>query len=247
MCVYSTHPPKESVFTATPLKTPEEITQPEDGWAEAFQNTCVPSAAPQTNQDISNTSPSSVNHGLVRHLQFSRENWDEKFASHVHGVFTASGKDVETTCRGYFENFHPWLSFISEPDFWRSFSSAGPHPEFSTLLLSMYLITHIPSPGSGYVDTLDPVYSTGKSAWSRLQKVQEPSIVLIQAGLLIATYESGQALAEKSRSTIVACAEMGYKMRLHKSLRRKAEGDLCSQNELKLRRRLWWGIVTLER
>jgi len=136
---------------------------------------------------------------------------------------------------------------MSEADFWRDFSSAGSHPEFSTLLLGMYLLIQLPVQEFSHTETLDPVYSTAKNAWSRLQKYQEPSMVLIQAGLLIATYESGQALREKSRTTMVACAEMGYKMRLHKSLRRNVEDDLCSQNELKVQRRLWWGIMALER
>jgi hypothetical protein len=178
---------------------------------------------------------------------FGRDNWDEEFAAQVHGIFTDSGKDVESICRSYFDNFHQWLPFISQHEFWRGFSSSGSCPEFSTLLLSMYLITHVPSQECNIIDTLDPVYFIAKSAWSRLQKVKEPSIVLIQAGLLIATYENGQALAEKSRSTMAACAEMGYRMRLHKSLRKKAEGDPCGQIELEKQRRLWWGIVTLER
>jgi hypothetical protein len=247
VCVYSTNPPKESVFTVTSLEVPKQVIRPEEGWFEAFQKSCVPLLATQTNRYISNTNHLSKIHILARHLQFGREDWDKEFASQVHGVFAASGKDVEATCQSYFENFHPWLSFISEPDFWRSFSSADSRPEFSILLLGMYLITHIPALGSGQVDTLDPVYFISKCAWSRLQKVQEASIVLIQAGLLIATYESGQALAEKSRSTMVACAEMGYEMQLHKSLRRKIEGDLSSQNELILQKRVWWGIVALER
>jgi hypothetical protein len=226
VCIYSTLPPKESAFSVKLLDQP------------------------QTNHYIS-ISPFSVNHGSYPETrfasQFSHSNCDEELASQVYGVFTASGKDIESICRTYFDNFHQWLPFISQHEFWRGFSSSGSQPEFSTLLLGMYLITHVPAQEPNHIDILDPAYFTAKNAWSRLQKNKEPSIVLIQAGLLLATYESGQALAERSRSTMVACAEMGYRMRLHKSLRKTAVGDPCGQIELEKQRRLWWGIVTLER
>jgi hypothetical protein len=224
VCIYSTHPPKESVLTVEPL---------------------------DSSQTSHFASSININHDSAPDVRFAshfgHDNWDEEFAAQAHGIFTDSGKDIESICKSYFDNFHQWLPFISQHEFWRGFSSSGSYPEFSTLLLSMYLITHVPSQESNNVDTLDPVYFFAKRAWSRLQKAKEPSIVLIEAGLLIATYENGQALAEKSRSTMVACAEMGYSMRLHKSLRKKAEGDPCGQIELEKQRRLWWGIVTLER
>jgi len=211
----------------------------------------LPLNPPGANHSAPSTKSFSAYHGSITSLhipgQVSHDNWEHNFTSQVHDIFTASGKDAKTICQSYFTEFHPWLSFISEADFWRDFSSAGSHPEFSTLLLSMYLMTHLPEQDFNHMESLDPVYSTAKNAWSCLQKYQEPSIVLIQAGLLIATYESGQALTEKSRTTMVACAEMGYKMRLHKSLRRNVEDDLCGQNELKAQRRLWWGIMGLER
>jgi len=220
-----------------------------EGWPP-YQIGCLSPDPPHTNHSVSGNRLTSSNYDLTsRPLpgQAFDSNWEQDFISQVHNIFTDSGKEAESVCQTYFAEFHSWLSFISEIEFWRSFSSAGSHPEFSTLLLGMYLATHIPEQDSNYIEILDPVYLIAKNAWSRFQRVQEPSMVLIQAGLLIATYESGQALTEKSRSTIVACAEMGYKMRLHKSLRRNLEGDLCGQSELRAQRRLWWGIVALER
>jgi len=244
VCVFSTHPPKESVFTVKPIKLPDE------SWLAPYQVPCLSLDPPAANNSTSSTN-SSAYHGSTNSLlipdQVSHDNWEQNFTSQVQDIFAASGKYAKTICQSYFTEFHPWLSFMSEADFWRDFSSAGSHPEFSTLLLGMYLLIQLPVQEFSHTETLDPVYSTAKNAWSRLQKYQEPSMVLIQAGLLIATYESGQALREKSRTTMVACAEMGYKMRLHKSLRRNVEDDLCSQNELKVQRRLWWGIMALER
>jgi Fungal specific transcription factor domain/Fungal Zn(2)-Cys(6) binuclear cluster domain len=251
VCIYSTHPPKESVFAVRPLETPTQMILSEDGWLPPHQKTYLPPAATPTNHYTLSTNTSSLYHGsksiTCSTSQASCEPWSEEFTTQVHGIFAASGKDAQSICRSYFENFHPWLAFISEQDFWPTFSNARLHPEFSTLLLSMYLITHIPTQVPSSNESLDSVYFTAKSAWTRLQMLREPSIVFIQAGLLLATYESGQASVETSRSTMVACAELGYKMRLDKSIRRKVGEDLCGQNELKLRRRLWWGIVMLER
>jgi Fungal specific transcription factor domain len=247
MCIYSTHPPKESVFTLKPLR---QAIVPLEPWSSPWCGARSALTPPQSVHSIS-TNPSPANHdstASVRHIELLiGHDWEVEFASQVHSILTASGKNAENICRSYFDDFHPWLCFISQPDFWWGFSSSGTQPEFLTMVLVMYLLTHIPALDPGSTDPIDPVYYTAKSAWSHLQKVKEPSIVLIQAGLLLSTYESGQALEEKSRSTMVACAELGYQMRLHKSLRQTDGGDPREQRELNRRRQLWWGIVTLER
>jgi hypothetical protein len=154
VCVYSTHPPKGSVFTVKSLDT--------------FQTNHFVSGIQSLSVDCDSTlNPRSTK-------QFACDNWDEVFAAQVHGIFTASGKDIASFCTTYFENFQQWLPVISQHDFWRGFSTSGSHPEFSTLLLSIYLITHVPAQESSNIDTLEPVYFTAKSAWYRLQKIMEP-------------------------------------------------------------------------
>ena len=248
MCVYSDRPPKECIVTTEPIKTsrtPRQLLA--GGWVVDEKGYVPLHRLNQANQPALAPSDSGSTHLIRLSSQANYETWDEQFASLVSSIITASGRDAESVCRGYFENFHPWIDFISKLDFWLGFSSPASRPEFSTLLLNIYLVMYGTEQESSQADILDPVYSLAKSTWSVLQNVQEPSIVLIQAGLLLATYENCQSLAEASRSTITACAELGYRMELHKSVLRNSELDLYGPNELKQRRRTWWGIVIVER
>jgi len=108
----------------------------------------------------------------------------------------------------------------------------------------MFLVTHISEQND---DDLQSVYWTAKRSWERLLRVKQPSLLQIQSGLLLATYENAQALEAESRSTITGCAEMGYKLQLHKSLQKKVVADSKEQIELDEQRCVWWGLVTLER
>lgn len=231
------------------MKPLKQAIAPEEHWRSPWHGAGLTLTSPNCEQPL-RPNPLPANHGpttSVRlNIQFNGNDWEGEFASQVQGIFTARGSNVKSICASYFEAFHPWLSFIHEPDFWRGYSSAGTDPEYSILLLGMYLLTYIPAQHPHSTGSIDPVYDTAAGAWSHLQKYKEPSIVLIQAGLLLSTYEGGQALETKSRSTMVACAEMGYKMRLHKSLRQKG-GNAVTQQDLERKRRLWWGIMALER
>jgi Fungal specific transcription factor domain len=161
----------------------------------------------------------------------------------------ANGIDIEAVCRRYFQTFHRWLPFICEECFWSYFScsTSGTDSTFSALLLSIYLIASDPVQDNISGEFIESVYSAAKQVWLPLQNTRRPSIVLIQASLLLATFENGQALEETSRLTMSACISMAYAMRLDVSIKRKAMLDLNARDDLNTRRCMWWAIVILER
>lgn len=203
-------------------------------------------------QGVSNTgriSPTNANSRLRTPRPLSSNSSPDSYSSRVSDILTTNGIDIEGICRRYFQTFHQWLPFMSEEEFWLHFFSSQPgtDPEFSALLLSIYLIASVPVQDDTEGEFGESVYSVAKGFWSRLQSTAQPSICLIQTGLLLATYENGQALEETSRSSMSACVRMGYLMELHMSVRRNVLFDSDAQVGLNTRRRLWWAIVILER
>lgn len=72
---------------------------------------------------------------------------------------------------------------------------------------------------------------------------------MIQAGLLIATYEYAQGLVEAAYISIGTCARMGYAGGIHVGQvgRTPSGGQLAPTLKDEEEHNLWWGIVVCER
>ena len=70
---------------------------------------------------------------------------------------------------------------------------------------------------------------------------------LVQAGLLIAIYEHARGMQRDAWLTVGNCARIGHLLGLHTLLRQLPPRDVEQRVELEDRRRLWWGVVVLER
>lgn len=72
---------------------------------------------------------------------------------------------------------------------------------------------------------------------------------MIQAGLLIATYEYAQGLVEAAYISIGTCARMGYAGGIHVGQlgRTPSGGKLAPTLKDEEEHNLWWGIVVCER
>ena len=72
---------------------------------------------------------------------------------------------------------------------------------------------------------------------------------MIQAGLLIATYELAQGLVEAAYISIGTCARMGYASGIHVGHGRRSQSgsQIAPTLEDEEKRNLWWGIVMCER
>lgn len=238
-CVYSFLPPKENEFTyrVEDSETRQFVPSIEDG------NSHLPSL------NTCQVYPIKSNPAIAIQTQLSHNGSKDAFMSQASTVLNDYSIDIKDICRRYFQTFHRWLSFISEEEFWPYFfsSRSSTDPEFTALLLSIYLIASPPTRDSTEEESVEFIYSITKSSWSQLQATSKSSVFLIQAGLLLATYENGQALQEASRSSMNACVTMGHSMKLHLSVKKSIIFDSDSQAGLNTQRRLWWAIVILER
>jgi hypothetical protein len=111
----------------------------------------------------------------------------------------------------------------------------------------MCLITYHPglAKSPSVIDQVT-LYLTTKSLYSHIQSFFPHSLHLIQAGIIIASYEYATNKINDAFASIAVCARMGYAARLH--LVSLAEGlDPMQYSQAEEELSTWWGIVIAER
>ncbi|CZR57315.1 uncharacterized protein PAC_07204 [Phialocephala subalpina] len=177
---------------------------------------------------------------------------DDQVSMQVHRLLSAISRKrgyVHIFCDTYFRTFNQSLPVVDEEVFyWRlENGDVGLNSHFSTLLLGMFLITHLtPRPGICKSESGDELYLTLKSIWSLLQGTGKVTFELVQLGILIASWELAQALHQDSWLTIGSCIRMAQILGLHTCVRQvPPTGDEGVIFET--RRCIWWCLVILER
>lgn len=197
----------------------------------------------------------SFSSALPAHLQpetkkLTEATFGERLHVQVGRIIWAYGKYVDEISTRYFQGIHRWLPVISRQRFhdrlisFRDSSTAG----FSILLLSMYLVTSHPAAvlrGKEYDQVT--LYLTTKMLFTQAQAVLPTSTNLVQAGLLIATYEYGHGLTDVAYISIGTCARMALTAGLLKTKFNQRPGAGESLVKELEERNLWWGILLSDR
>lgn len=147
----------------------------------------------------------------------------------------------------YFREIHKWLTIISKESFFTYLLSplTKRHTELSLLTLCMKLCCTAPSDG----DSHTILYNTAKRYYHDAEGAGFLSIPVLQAGLLIAFYEIGQAIYPAAYLSVGACARYGLALGLDKYLL-TLDGDGIGRNswiEVEERRRVWWAVLIFDR
>ena len=177
---------------------------------------------------------------------------DAVLYSQVCRIITTYGKYVDDISVSYFQGVHRWLPIISRRRFHdRLMNLRGPATaDFSVLLLAMCLVTSRPAEDSkSRVRDQETLYLSSKMLFAHAQSFTATSTHLIQAGLLIATYEYAQGLSDAAFVSIGTCARMAYAAGLSNGALRdtREQGSLSDQDWACENHNLWWGIVLCER
>ncbi|EED13008.1 conserved hypothetical protein [Talaromyces stipitatus ATCC 10500] len=170
----------------------------------------------------------------------------------VQNIIRLSGEFMDDLTSRYFRNLHGNLPIISRERFQSSLTGMGtpPSADSSILLLTVCLIAYLPNPKLSQRDgdTIGrrSLYLATKALLAQVQGCLQPSISLIQASLLLATYEYANGRPEVALVTIAGCARMAYAAGIHKSKpHNMMDGD--SRLEAEEAANTWWGIVISER
>lgn len=121
------------------------------------------------------------------------------------------------------------------------------NPETALLFLAQGLITSIPPQ-----NPRTALYATTKHFYIEVEGSSNPSIQILQAGLLIALYELGQGIYPAAYLSIGSCARYACVLGIEGTLGKCASAHIgspmvLSMLEMEDRRRVWWGVVILDR
>ncbi|KAG4436162.1 hypothetical protein IFR05_008366 [Cadophora sp. M221] len=105
------------------------------------------------------------------------------------------------------------------------------------------MVTH----SSATDDRRYDLYPTLKSIHSLLQSTGKVSHELIQAGILISSFEYCQGLFQEAWMSVGACVRMAQILGLQESIRKPLPKERDSRTMLETERCIWWAIVIVER
>lgn len=168
-------------------------------------------------------------------------------AQKLLGAISRKSGDINTFCHAYFNRFHHTLPILNEDVFYWQMENLSVDSHFSTLLLSVFLITQLVSEPAATSARRFDVYPTLKSIYSLLQSTGKVSYELIQSGLLIASFEYCQALLQDAWLTVGTCVRMAQIMDLRSSIRTSKSEESNPSRIVEIERCIWWGIVVVER
>lgn len=165
-------------------------------------------------------------------------------AAHILQLL-GSMNDICTTVSSFFAHIHLWMPFICKKRFFEvhlrlSFQS---RPEVALLLLSLKLVTTLPPTSPRNPRT--SLYYTLKHFYLEVEGSSTVSILVLQAGVLLALYELGQAIYPAAYLSIGACARYAHAIGINSSS--VGTKRVLTLVEVQERRRVWWAIVILDR
>jgi hypothetical protein len=144
----------------------------------------------------------------------------------------------------FFEHIHQWMPFISKKRFYDMYLQPAFHtrPDVVLLLLALKLITTFPQAGANGSRT--PLYYAVRHFYVEVEAAF--SILVLQAGVLVALYELGHGIYPAAYLSIGTCARYAHALGINVG-RTVPTRRVLTFVEVEERRRVWWAIVVLDR
>lgn len=162
--------------------------------------------------------------------------------------------EIRSTADRFFRHIHQWIPFISKKRFYDLHLQPASHarPDVALLLLALKLVTSLPPAAagsasgsrSGSADPRTPLYYATKHFYQKAEN--SLSILVLQAGVLIALYELGHGIYPAVYLSIGLCARYANALGINVS-RTVLSRRVLTLVEVEERRRVWWAIVILDR
>jgi hypothetical protein len=175
------------------------------------------------------------------------------FHSTVHSqvchIIRAKGNYIHDITSRYFKGVHRWLPIVSKKWFNIRLTNFKDRPpaDFSILLLTMRLITQYPSKDSEKEQEREVLYLATKTLFAQVQTLVPSSLYIIQAGIILATYEHGHGMIEAAYVTIGTTARIAFAEGIHN---KQCSGEPIGTDDwLQQEEALstWWGLVICDR
>lgn len=153
-------------------------------------------------------------------------------------------EEIQLTVDNFFGHIHQWMPFISKKRFHNLYMQPSFHsrPDVALVLLALKLITthplpDLPNPRTALYHTVKHFYLEVESSFS---------LLVLQAGILVALYELAHGIYPAAFLSIGQCARYAHALGINASHTVPATRVLTLV-EVEERRRVWWAIVILDR
>ncbi|KAK7750339.1 hypothetical protein SLS62_007747 [Diatrype stigma] len=172
---------------------------------------------------------------------------------HDVSALIGDASSIRSIAATFYMDIHRWLPIVSKRGFFTYLLNplTQRRTELSLLTLCMRLCCSAPSPdanGDGGSSSRLPLYRIAKRYHHEAETAGVQSIYVLQAGILIALYELGQAIYPAAYLTVGACARYGLALGIDKlSLTPVGDMDAYSWNKVEEKRRLWWAVIMFDR
>ncbi|KAL7808705.1 N-terminal binuclear Zn cluster-containing/DNA binding domain-containing protein [Trichoderma gracile] len=150
--------------------------------------------------------------------------------------------DIQATSAQFFKSVHTWMPIISKPQFCANLLNRLTYQraELFLLVLSMKLCCARQNPWNA------PLYETVKLLHFKIETSGVLSVLVLQAGILIALYELGHAIYPAAFLSVGSCARYATALGIDKTVLLSTSGK-AQWIEEEERRRIWWAILVLDR
>lgn len=159
-----------------------------------------------------------------------------------------SSQDIARMVNHYFASVHIWLPIISTKRLHSQLASQDYifNADFTLLLLTMQLLIEDPSDSSFASRSL---YHAAKQYLQTVETGGLLTLKLLQASVLIATYEIGHGIYPAAFLTVGHCVRLGQALGIHDKRTPAPQviprpGTWTEQEEI---RRVWWAVLLLDR
>lgn len=159
---------------------------------------------------------------------------------------------IRTIAYTFFDSIHWWMPIISKRGFFAHLLNplSQRRSELSLLIICMQLYCEPDlSPGTGTLD-VNAFYHHAKRLHFEMEASGVLSLRVLQAGILIALYELGQAIYPAAYLTVGSCARYATAIgvdKLRDDETSSSYGNTRTLSEVEERRRAWWTILFLDR
>lgn len=137
---------------------------------------------------------------------------------------------VQNIAHVYISRTDRWLPMVSESKFKKErvlFGQLMSSDRFVLLVLAMHLVVSPPAdhpPAASLAES--PWYRKCKYHFSQFVAFREPSVELIQAGMLIAIFEFSQCIEDRALTTLGICSRLAYLLEFDDVMAKHAAQDL---------------------
>ncbi len=176
-------------------------------------------------------------------LQLPTLQIDSLLTDEISAAVGGSTADIRTIAQKHFSTVHAWMPIVSKIQFykllpkWLTYSRA----ELHLLLLAMKL--------SGDVVTQTPrteLYTLTKQFQHSVESSGIFSLLVLQAGILIACYELGHGVYPAAFLSLASCARYAIALGVDSSVGGHLDPKIEAL-DLEECRRAWWAILVMDR